>query len=143
MTVAALCDHTWRFSNPLTSCVHEFATLIQICIIFQARIIFAKKVKGYGTRLMNCLKQAARDCDQLSRLLTFADNKATSFFVKNGFSQQITVPRDFYAGFLKEYEFAAPMECLLWEQVGHCCTLLRVSVHVVLESLASWDETSC
>lgn len=88
------------------------------------------KVKGYGTRLMNCLKQAARDHDKLTRLLTFADNKATAFFAKNGFSQNISIPRDFYAGYLKEYEFAAPMECFLLKQAND-------------SSIAQWHIAYC
>ncbi|CAL5432867.1 unnamed protein product [Camellia sinensis] len=35
-----------------------------------------EQVKGYGTRLMNHLKQHARDVDRLTHFLTYADNNA-------------------------------------------------------------------
>lgn len=41
-----------------------------------------EQVKGYGTRLMNHLKQHARDEDGLTHFLTYADNNAVGYFVK-------------------------------------------------------------
>lgn len=41
-----------------------------------------EQVKGYGTRLMNHLKQFARDDDGLTHFLTYADNNAVGYFVK-------------------------------------------------------------
>ncbi|VFQ97354.1 unnamed protein product [Cuscuta campestris] len=41
-----------------------------------------EQVKGYGTRLMNHLKQFARDEDGLTHFLTYADNNAVGYFVK-------------------------------------------------------------
>jgi histone acetyltransferase len=41
-----------------------------------------EQVKGYGTRLMNHLKQHARDADGLTHFLTYADNNAVGYFVK-------------------------------------------------------------
>lgn len=40
------------------------------------------QVKGYGTRLMNHLKQYARDVDDLTHFLTYADNNAVGYFTK-------------------------------------------------------------
>ena len=40
------------------------------------------QVKGYGTRLMNHLKQYARDVDGLTHFLTYADNNAVGYFTK-------------------------------------------------------------
>jgi histone acetyltransferase len=40
------------------------------------------QVKGYGTRLMNHLKQYARDVDNLTHFLTYADNNAVGYFTK-------------------------------------------------------------
>jgi histone acetyltransferase len=45
-----------------------------------------EQVKGYGTRLMNHLKQHARDIDGLTHFLTYADNNAVGYFVKQVFS---------------------------------------------------------
>jgi GNAT superfamily N-acetyltransferase len=41
-----------------------------------------EQVKGYGTRLMNHLKQYARDVDGLTHFLTYADNNAVGYFIK-------------------------------------------------------------
>lgn len=41
-----------------------------------------EQVKGYGTRLMNHLKQHARDVDGLTHFLTYADNNAVGYFNK-------------------------------------------------------------
>lgn len=41
-----------------------------------------EQVKGYGTRLMNHLKQHARDGDGLTHFLTYADNNAVGYFNK-------------------------------------------------------------
>lgn len=40
------------------------------------------QVKGFGTRLMNQLKQHARDVDNLEYFLTYADNNAVGYFGK-------------------------------------------------------------
>ena len=45
-----------------------------------------EQVKGYGTRLMNHLKQHARDVDRLSHFLTYADNYAVGYFIKQDWS---------------------------------------------------------
>jgi GNAT superfamily N-acetyltransferase len=41
-----------------------------------------EQVKGYGTRLMNHLKQYAREADGLTHFLTYADNNAVGYFTK-------------------------------------------------------------
>lgn len=41
-----------------------------------------EQVRGYGTRLMNHLKQYARDMDGLTHFLTYADNNAVGYFIK-------------------------------------------------------------
>ncbi|GMH37533.1 hypothetical protein BSKO_05406 [Bryopsis sp. KO-2023] len=78
-----------------------------------------QQVKGFGTHLMNCLKQFARDNDGLTHLLTYADNKATGFFAKNGFSRRITLTKEQYTGYIKDYEYAVPMECVLLHQIPY------------------------
>lgn len=41
-----------------------------------------EQVKGYGTRLMNHLKQHARGVDGLTHFLTYADNNVVGYFNK-------------------------------------------------------------
>ena len=45
----------------------------------------------------------------LKDLLTYADEFAIGYFEKQGFSRTIDVPRDVYAGYIKEYEGATLM----------------------------------
>lgn len=45
-------------------------------------ITATEQVRGYGTRLMNHLKRHARDVDHLRFFLTYADNNAVGYFMK-------------------------------------------------------------
>ncbi|KAI3993158.1 hypothetical protein MKX01_009901 [Papaver californicum] len=65
-----------------------------------------EQVKGYGTRLMNHLKQHARDVDGLTHFLTYADNNAVRYFTK-----QINLDKDRWQGYIKEYDGGILMEC--------------------------------
>ncbi|XP_039005681.1 histone acetyltransferase GCN5-like isoform X2 [Hibiscus syriacus] len=67
--------------------------------------------KGYGTRLMNHLKQHARDIDGLTHFLTYADNNAVGYFVKQGFTKEIHLERDRWQGYIKDYDGGVLMEC--------------------------------
>jgi len=57
-------------------------------------VMAAEQVKGFGTRLMNHCKAAARDQDGLGALLTYADNNAVGYFAKQGFTKEISLPRE-------------------------------------------------
>ncbi|CAN8254569.1 unnamed protein product [Cochlearia groenlandica] len=70
-----------------------------------------EQVKGYGTRLMNHLKQHARDVDGLTHFLTYADNNAVGYFVKQGFTKEIYLEKDVWYGFIKDYDGGLLMEC--------------------------------
>ncbi|GMH27969.1 hypothetical protein Nepgr_029812 [Nepenthes gracilis] len=70
-----------------------------------------EQVKGYGTRLMNHLKQHARDFDGLTHFLTYADNNAVGYFIKQGFTKEITLEKDRWQGFIKDYDGGSLMEC--------------------------------
>ncbi|KAL7084251.1 hypothetical protein ACP275_14G213500 [Erythranthe tilingii] len=70
-----------------------------------------EQVKGYGTRLMNHLKQHARDVDGLTHFLTYADNNAVGYFVKQGFTKEIYLERDRWHGYIKDYDGGILMEC--------------------------------
>ena len=43
---------------------------------------------------LNSPGQAARDEDGLSHFLTYADNNAVGYFLKQGFARQIALPRE-------------------------------------------------
>ncbi|KAE8668822.1 Histone acetyltransferase GCN5 [Hibiscus syriacus] len=70
-----------------------------------------EQVKGYGTRLMNHLKQHARDVDGLTHFLTYADNNAVGYFIKQGFTKEIHLVRDRWHGYIKDYDGGILMEC--------------------------------
>ncbi|XP_031487712.1 histone acetyltransferase GCN5 [Nymphaea colorata] len=70
-----------------------------------------EQVKGYGTRLMNHLKQHARDVDHLTHFLTYADNNAVGYFIKQGFTKEIGLDKDKWQGYIKDYDGGSLMEC--------------------------------
>ncbi|RDX60274.1 Histone acetyltransferase GCN5, partial [Mucuna pruriens] len=70
-----------------------------------------EQVKGYGTRLMNHLKQYARDIDGLTHFLTYADNNAVGYFIKQGFTKEIHLDKDRWQGYIKDYDGGILMEC--------------------------------
>ncbi|KAL4604695.1 hypothetical protein ACB092_10G208500 [Castanea dentata] len=70
-----------------------------------------EQVKGYGTRLMNHLKQHARDVDGLTHFLTYADNNAVGYFIKQGFTKEIHLEKDRWHGYIKDYDGGILMEC--------------------------------
>lgn len=70
-----------------------------------------EQVKGYGTRLMNHLKQHARDVDGLTHFLTYADNNAVGYFNKQGFTKDIFLEKERWYGYIKDYDGGILMEC--------------------------------
>nr|GEU53906.1 histone acetyltransferase GCN5 isoform X2 [Tanacetum cinerariifolium] len=70
-----------------------------------------EQVKGYSTRLMNHLKQHARDVDGLTHFLTYADNNAVGYFNKQGFTKDIFLEKDRWHGYIKDYDGGILMEC--------------------------------
>eukprot|EP00249_Psilotum_nudum_P017446 c26328_g1_i2 orf=716-2554(-) len=70
-----------------------------------------EQVKGYGTRLMNHLKQYARDVDGLTHFLTYADNNAVGYFIKQGFTKEIEMEKSRWQGYIKDYDGGTLMEC--------------------------------
>ncbi|XP_013421892.1 histone acetyltransferase KAT2B-like [Lingula anatina] len=71
-----------------------------------------EQVKGYGTHLMNHLKDYHIRHNVL-HFLTFADEFAIGYFKKQGFSKDIKLPKTAYAGYIKDYEGATLMGCEL------------------------------
>uniref|UniRef100_A0A0X3Q2L2 histone acetyltransferase n=1 Tax=Schistocephalus solidus TaxID=70667 RepID=A0A0X3Q2L2_SCHSO len=84
-------------------------------IVFCA-VIFNEQVKGYGTQMMNHLKDYHTQHD-IYHFLTYADSFATGYFRKQGFSREIRLPRQAYHGYIKEYEGATLMGCELYPNI--------------------------
>uniref|UniRef100_A0A2R5LNL4 histone acetyltransferase n=1 Tax=Ornithodoros turicata TaxID=34597 RepID=A0A2R5LNL4_9ACAR len=71
-----------------------------------------EQVKGYGTHLMNHLKDYHVK-QNILHFLTFADEFAIGYFKKQGFSKEIKLPKPVYTGYIKDYEGATLMGCEL------------------------------
>jgi len=71
-----------------------------------------EQVKGYGTHLMNHLKDY-HIRNGVNHFLTFADEFAIGYFKKQGFSKDIKLPKTVYQGYIKDYEGATLMGCEL------------------------------
>uniref|UniRef100_A0A8C3LDE1 histone acetyltransferase n=1 Tax=Chrysolophus pictus TaxID=9089 RepID=A0A8C3LDE1_CHRPC len=82
-----------------------------------------EQVKGYGTHLMNHLKEYHIKHNILN-FLTYADEYAIGYFKKQGFSKDIKVPKAKYVGYIKDYESATLMGC---ELPTHTSTLFVFS----------------
>mmetsp|Transcript_21671 Transcript_21671/g.42567 ORF Transcript_21671/g.42567 Transcript_21671/m.42567 type:complete len:747 (+) Transcript_21671:129-2369(+) len=78
----------------------------------------ARQVKGVGTKLMNHLKQWVKSV-QLTHFLTYADNFAIGYFRKQGFTKIITMPRERWRGYIKDYDGGTLMECSVNEYVDY------------------------
>ncbi|PAA90919.1 hypothetical protein BOX15_Mlig015281g1 [Macrostomum lignano] len=92
-------------------CFRMFPTQGFTEIVFCA-VIFNEQVKGYGTLLMNHLKDYHVQHNTL-HFLTFADEHATGYFRKQGFSKEIRLSKSVWHGYIKEYEGATLMGCEL------------------------------
>ncbi|XP_054164345.1 histone acetyltransferase KAT2A-like [Oppia nitens] len=71
-----------------------------------------EQVKGYGTHLMNHLKDYHVK-HKIYHFLTYADEFAIGYFKKQGFTKDIRLAKSEYLGYIKEYEGATLMECQL------------------------------
>jgi hypothetical protein len=68
--------------------------------------------------MMNYLKDYHVKNNTLN-FLTYADEYATGYFKKQGFSTQISLPKSAYQGYIKEYEGATLMGCKLNSRIQY------------------------
>lgn len=80
-------------------------------IVFCA-IMSHEQVSGYGTHLMNMLKDYHIK-NNILHFLTYADDFAIGYFKKQGFSKDIKLPESVYEGYIKQYVEATLMHCEL------------------------------
>ena len=98
-------------------CFHPFYENGFIEIAFLA-ITADEQVKGYGTYVMNHLKTKMQE-DKLYYFLTYADNFAVGYFKKQGFTKYVTMPREKWAGFIKDYDGGTLMECHIHPSIDY------------------------
>ena len=77
-----------------------------------------EQVKGYGTRLMNHLKEHAKKI-RLTHFLTYADNYAVGYFKKQGFTKQVFMNKDRWVGYIKDYDGGTLMECAINRDIDY------------------------
>jgi histone acetyltransferase len=77
-------------------------------------------MKGYGAMLMNHFKMHIKNTyPGMMYFLTYADNYAVRFFKKQGFSEDITLDRSVWAGYIKDYEGATILQCSVLPKVDY------------------------
>nr|CCA25635.1 histone acetyltransferase putative [Albugo laibachii Nc14] len=81
----------------------------------------ADQVRGYGTRLMNHLKEHVKT-QGINYFLTYADNYAIGYFKKQGFSKVVSQPKTNWFGYIKDYDGGTLMECLIYTQFNYLKT---------------------
>ena len=91
-----------------------------------AEIVFCavssdQQVKGYGAHMMAHLKDyvKAKSESRVMHFLTYADNYATGYFQKQGFTKDITLDRSVWMGYIKDYEGGTLMACSLLPRVRY------------------------
>ncbi|GFE55886.1 histone acetyltransferase [Babesia ovis] len=77
-----------------------------------------EQVKGYGTRIMNHLKEHVKKSN-IEYFLTYADNFAIGYFKKQGFSQKISMPKERWFGYIKDYDGGTLMECYISPNINY------------------------
>ncbi|GAB1216758.1 histone acetyltransferase [Aspergillus terreus] len=89
-----------------------------------AEIVFCavsshQQVKGYGAHLMAHLKDYVRATSPVMHFLTYADNYATGYFQKQGFTKEITLNKSIWMGYIKDYEGGTLMQCSVLPRIRY------------------------
>lgn len=121
-------------------CFRMFPTQGFTEIVFCA-VASNEQVKGYGTHMMNHLKDYHIQHDIL-HFLTFADEYAIGYFKKQGFSKDIKLPKSAYLGYIKDYEGATLMGCELNPRIHYTCfsQIIRKQKEIVKKILEKKQE---
>ncbi len=81
-------------------------------------ISHTEQVKGYGTRIMNKLKDHLKD-KGIEYFLTYADNNAIGYFKKQGFSNYIKCPVENWKDLIKDYDGGTLMEACIKANINY------------------------
>jgi histone acetyltransferase len=79
-------------------------------------IVTTEQYKGYGTRIMNVLKDYAQS-KNIDYFVTYADNHAIEYFKKQGFSTKLRIPEEKYKGYIKHYDGGTIMDCYINKKI--------------------------
>lgn len=92
---------------------HKFAEIV-FCAISSS-----EQVRGYGAHLMNHLKDYVRNTSKIEHFLTYADNYAIGYFKKQGFTKTISLPKEQWMGYIKDYEGGTLMQCTMVPRIRY------------------------
>jgi len=101
-----------------------FRQFVKIGYVSFIEVVFCVITKheqrgGYGSRLMNRLKNWCQENNNLN-LLTYGDDTAIGYFQRQGFSADIEMDaKDWDIGFLKFYDSATLMHCLVDSRIDY------------------------
>ncbi|CAG8155514.1 unnamed protein product [Penicillium nalgiovense] len=89
-----------------------------------AEIVFCavsadQQVKGYGAHIMAHLKDYVRATSPVMHFLTYADNYATGYFQKQGFTKDIILDKSIWMGYIKDYEGGTLMQCSMLPRIRY------------------------
>ncbi|GCB19116.1 histone acetyltransferase GCN5 [Aspergillus awamori] len=112
-----------------------------------AEIVFCavssdQQVKGYGAHLMAHLKDYVRATSPVMHFLTYADNYATGYFQKQGFTKEITLDKSIWMGYIKDYEGGTLMQCSMLPRIRYLEVgrMLLKQKACVLAKLRPWSR---
>lgn len=100
-----------------------------------AEIVFCavsadEQVQGYGSYMMNHLKEHVRRHRNVDHFLTYADNYAVGYFKKQGFTKDIsTFPREIWGGCIKDYDGGTLMLCTFIPRINYLETFETLRAH--------------
>ncbi|GAA5901983.1 hypothetical protein JCM6882_000159 [Rhodosporidiobolus microsporus] len=111
-------------------------------IVFCA-ITGTEQVKGYGSHLMNHLKDHVKASTKCMHFLTYADNYAIGYFKKQGFTKEIQLDRSVWAGYIKDYEGGTIMHCSMLPRVNYLevAALLARQKEVILARIRQLSQS--
>jgi histone acetyltransferase len=94
--------------------------------------------------LMDHFKSHIRNKYQgMEHFLTYADNYAVGYFRKQGFSKDITLDREIWAGYIKDYEGGTIMQCTMVPKVDylHAKTTVLQQREAILEKIREMSKS--
>lgn len=113
-----------------------------------AEIVFCavssdQQVKGYGAHLMAHLKDYVKATSPVMHFLTYADNYATGYFRKQGFTKDITLPSSTWMGYIKDYEGGTLMQCTMIPRIRYleAGRMLLKQKETVLAKIRSFSKS--
>lgn len=98
---------------------------------------FINNKQGYGSFIMNHLKDYVIDHSNVKHFLTYADNFAVGYFRKQGFTTEITLDKRKWVGYIKDYEGSTIMQCSIVPRVKYLAIheILSIQRNAILKKI--------